>query len=254
MKIKFVIFLVFLSFSSCVRNLDNPVDPESSAYEPPSVTILQPGEGDTMKTTAVLVLWEGNNPRANEFRYRLVDYSDWTDWVTYNSALFDYLDDVNYRFEIEVRYKSQSDIKKFIRNFSVDAIKGPTLKFYRLRNVVSIDSEFTVGVWVEDVSRLKRVKFKIDFDNVRISLLSVDRGRYVSEKGFDQSVEFNASTNEVSTEFSGGISGSGEVIKLKFKGKDKGISYLEIKEIELRDENGELINPTQTERALVEIK
>ena len=253
MKIKFVIFLVFFSLSSCVRNLDNPVDPESSAYEPPSVTILQPEEGDTLTTNAVLVLWEGNNPRANEFRYRLIDYSNWTEWVTYNSVLFDYLDDVSYRFEIEVRYKSQSDIKKFVRNFSVDAIKGPTLKFYKLRNVVGIDSQFTVGVWVEDVSQLKRSKFKIDFDSVKLSLLSVDRGAYPSERGVEQTIAFNPSTREINTEFSGGISGSGEIIKLKFRGRDKGVSYLEMNGIEITDENGEIINP-QAERALVEIK
>ncbi len=254
MKIKFVVLLSLFSFSSCVRNLDNPVDPESEAYEPPSVTILQPGEGDTLTTNSVLILWEGNNPRANEFRFRLLDYSDWTDWTTYNSAFFDYLDDVGYRFEIEVRYKSQNDIRKFVRNFSVDAIKGPTLKFYKLKNVIGIDSQFTVGVWVEDVSGLKRAKFKIDFDSVKVSLLSVDRGGYASEKGIDQSFAFNPSTKEIITEFSGGISGSGEIIKLKFKGKDRGVSYLDLKEIELTGENGELVNPKPTERALIEIK
>ena len=165
MRLKFylVLILTFFFFSSCTREFNNPLDPESLAYTPPSVEIVKPFENETISSTAVTIMWVGNKPEANEYRFRLVDYSDWSEWTTATSASFDYLDDAEYTFEIEVRYKGHTDVRKFSRKFKVDAINGPTLKFYKLKNIVNLGGEFYVSVWVEEVINFKSVQVLFSF-------------------------------------------------------------------------------------------
>jgi len=266
MRLKFylVLILTFFFFSSCTREFNNPLDPESLAYTPPSVEIVKPFENETISSTAVTIMWVGNKPEANEYRFRLVDYSDWSEWTTATSASFDYLDDAEYTFEIEVRYKGHTDVRKFSRKFKVDAINGPTLKFYKLKNIVNLGGEFYVSVWVEEVINFKSVQFEVKFDKDKLSLLSVQKGNYVVSRGLDQIVvpdfslqkvldevnnsgKIGISTGVLATSGAGPVSlnGSGEIIKLKFRAKGGGHSYLKFENITMLNSNGDviLINP-----------
>lgn len=271
MRLKFLLVL-FLLFSSCTRQFDNPLDPESKAYVPPSVEIISPNEGELISSTSVTITWNGNRPDANEYRFRLLEYSDWSDWSAITSATFSYLDDVEYKFEIEVRYKGQNDVRKFARIFKVDAVKGPTLKFYKLRNVVSsLNQDFTIQVWIEEVNKFKSGSFKVYFNKNELTFLGVEKGDFIKNSGFEQMIvpDFSlqktideANNNgyvEITTEVLGtnpnlgSLSGSGDIIKLKFNVKANR-SYLELRDIELIDEGGNklVVNPTPS--AIVEVK
>ncbi len=272
---RFVLFplLLFLMIS-CVGEFKNPLDPESEAYEPPSVMITSgPAENEQINSTEVTFTWSGNKPGLNEFRYRLYGYSDeWSSWGTSTSARFDYLDDASYRFEIETRYRGGNDIRSVSRNFRVDAVKGPTLKLYKLKNLVQQGSEFTVQVWIEDISKFKTGSFRVEFDKSKISLVSVRNGDFVSSSGLGQIIVpdfsltdiINQANTKGSFEVTTGVlalnsavlslSGSGEIIKLSFKASSKGIGYIRLKDIDLRDESGNKINVLETPGAYVEVK
>lgn len=271
MKQKFF-FLLVLFFSSCVRQFDNPLDPESKFYSPPSVEITNPQEGEVINSTSVTINWNGNRPDANEFRFRLVNYSDWSNWTNITGATFDYLDDVEYTFEIEVRYKGQSEIRKSTRKFKVDGVRGPTLKFYKLRNVASsTGQEITVQVWVEDVNKFKSGSFKVYFDKSALVFTGLEKGDFVRQSGLEQIIlpDFNLqktideANNKGYVEVTTGVlatgsaltslSGSGDIVKLKFR-VNAVRSYLELRDIELLDENGNKINVNPTPSAIVEVR
>jgi len=156
------------------------------------------------------------------------------------------------------------DVRKFSRKFKVDAINGPTLKFYKLKNIVNLGGEFYVSVWVEEVINFKSVQFEVKFDKDKLSLLSVQKGNYVVSRGLDQIVvpdfslqkvldevnnsgKIGISTGVLATSGAGPVSlnGSGEIIKLKFRAKGGGDSYLKFENITMLNSNGDviLINP-----------
>ncbi len=267
----FIVVLFFLS--SCMKQFDNPLDPEGTAYTPPSVEITSPGENEIVNSTSVTVSWVGNRPEANEYRYRLIGYSDWSQWTTSTGVTFDYLDDVEYTFEIEVRYKGQNDVRRFSRKFKVDGIKGPTLKFYRLRNVLSsTNREFTLEVWIEEVNRFKSGSFKVYFNPNDVLLVSVSKGDYVVNSGFEQIIvpdfslqkTIDDANKEGYVEITTGIlaqtgqssvslSGSGDIVKLKFVAKALSGRF-ELRDIDLRDEDGNKINVTPTSDAIFEVR
>lgn len=255
-----------------MREFNNPLDPDSKNYISPSVEIISPQEGELINSTSLTVTWVGNKPEANEYRFRLVGYSEWSDWTNVTSVTFTYLDDGEYVFEIEVRYRGQNDIRKFVRSFKVDAVKGPTLKFYRLRNVVdSLGKDFTIQVWIEEVESFKRGSFKVYFNKSEILLMGVTKGDFVKGRGFEQVIapDFNLQGAideanergyvEIDTEIFAtnsdlsSLSGSGDIVKLKFKVRALR-SYLELRDIVLFGENGVKIDANPTPNAIVEVR
>ncbi|CUS76321.1 cohesin domain-containing protein [Candidatus Kryptobacter tengchongensis] len=273
MRLKFLFLsFIFFLFSSCKREFHNPLDPESPAYIPPSVEIVSPVENETINSTSVTILWFGNRPDVNEYRYRLIDYSDWSEWTNATSATFDYLDDVEYTFEIEVRYRGSTDVRRFSRKFKVDAVKGPTLKFYKLRNIVKLGNEFYISVWIEDINKFKSAGFKVDFNKDVLSFLSLQEGEFVLRSGLGQVIvpdfslqrfidEVNSKGEiEVTTGVFGNtsvgssLSGSGEIIKFKFKAKEIGEGYFELKDVNVLDEDGNSVMILQTPKAYVKVR
>ena len=275
MKLKFYLFLafVFLLLSSCAREFNNPLDPESSTYTPPSVEIVSPAENETVSSPTVTISWRGNRPDVNEYRFRLVGYSDWSEWTSAMSTTFDYLDDVEYVFEIEVRYRGRADVRKFSRKFRVDAVKGPTLKFYRLRNIVNLGSELYISVWIEDVNRFKSAGFKVKFRKDVLDFLSLQRGDFVSSSGLEQMIvpdfslqrvidEVNSKGEiEITTGVLGrtstgpfSLNGSGEIVGLRFRAKNMGEGYFELKNVSVLDEDGNFLAISPTPIAYVKVK
>jgi len=279
----FVAFLIFLS--SCTKKLENPLDPESSSYRPPSVEIVEgPREGETVSTNSVRFSWVGNTPNGNEFRYRLTGYKgnvaivyvDWTGWSEQTSVRFDYLDDLEYVFEVETRYKGTENSFRVSRRFSVNWVNGPTVKFFRLRNEVFQGDWFTVGVWIEDIQNFKSGVFKITFDKNRVELVGVESGSFPSENRLGQVIvpDFSSGDkiNEANSkgEFEVGtgvmlsgasfstdppyLSGSGEILKLTFRGKSTGQSSLNFSEVDLRDYSGNKVQVQQPVNGIVQVK
>ena len=81
MRCKPIVILIFLFLLGCEETVplrDNPLDDDSGYYEPPTISLLDIVNGDTLFSEAIEFTWEGNE-LVSEFRYRL-DSFPWSSW------------------------------------------------------------------------------------------------------------------------------------------------------------------------------
>ncbi|CUS96785.1 cohesin domain-containing protein [Candidatus Kryptobacter tengchongensis] len=235
------LILISIVIISCEKPQINPFDPASKNYIKPSVELISgPNEGEKVSSNNVTFVWKGNTDK-NEFRYKLVYRTaneviqDWTPWSDVTTATFNYLDDGKYSFIIETRYKGNPEATIFARNWEVEAIVGPAVKFYKLKNVVSLGSDFDIELWCEDVKNVRGTSFTLIFDKDNFKLNSVTKGSLPRSINIEQVVlpDFsnptivdNVNKNgkvEITTGFisEDGLSGTGSILKFNFKTLNK---------------------------------
>jgi len=283
MKIKILlpgIFLLGLSVLSISCNsgggvIDNP---------PPFLEIIDgPQENEVVPQDKVVFAWRGNGS-GYTYKYRLLSLDSdnfptiYQDWTTYSSSTTDVtysnLDEGKFRFEVQAKSGSvePAPIK---REFIIDAIKGPSLMFFKTKTTLSVGTADSIDVWMEDVTGLAGFSIVIAFDKTKLNLVSASSGAYVIQKRFQQITVPDLSDTtyvlksvnttgkiEIASAFltdlgsypNKSISGSGKILNLVFKGLAKGTTALEITSIDLRDENGNVINSNAPKSGVVEIK
>ncbi len=272
----FSLLLISLFALSCNTGgvVDNP---------PPFLEIIDgPKDSETLSKDKVVFAWRGNGS-GYSFKYRMLSldsdnfptvYQDWTNYSTATDVTFENLDEGKFRFEVQAK-SGNVEPAPLKREFFIDAIKGPSLMFFKTKTDISVGQKDSVGIWMEDVNGLAGFSVIIAFDKSKLNLVSASTGSYVIQKRFQQLTvpDFTDTTYvlrsvnqtgriEITSAFltdlgsfpNKSISGSGKILNLIFKGIAKGTTSLEITSIDLRDEKGVAISYNAPKNGIIEIR
>jgi hypothetical protein len=157
--------------------LSNPLDTLSSAFNKPVATITGgPSESQTITVSSVTFTWSGNID-AKEYSYNF-DASGWLAWSSQTSVSLDYLDEGQHSFSVRARHRNGTTIEQNPPqvNFTVDAVKGPSLMFNPRRIVASRGQTFTYDIKAEEVSLIYGAKMLIQYDPSIVNVTSIIAG------------------------------------------------------------------------------
>lgn len=277
-KILIVMFIILAGqylFLSCESPglIDNP---------PPFIEIIEgPSPNQVLSKDEVYFKWRGSSDDYL-FSYVLLildednvdtTYIDTTAWSAQNEVYFANLDEGVYIFKVWGRSGNleQSTYRKFI----VDAITGKTLMFYKKETHIGLNDTASISIWTENIDSLISMRTVVVFDKSRLELLSVQKSRFVERREFTQvllpgdlSVPGSALLKSINNTgkieiLSGflskngnqkGLSGSGSLVKLNFRGKRKGSALVEFTKIELVSADKSLIQPDLPKDATIIIE
>lgn len=214
---------------------DNPLDPESPDYVGPETSItFGPNEGEVRKNDTVTFSWSGNKGVV-EYSYRLTGpgslWGNWSAWSTDKSKTFSLLNEGEFAFEVKGRYSSETvDESPAKRSFTIDDIQGPALWLYPRQQKVLPTQEFDLVLIAEDVVDLMALYAQVSFNTNVFTLQSytvlssteggllykndgsiINLSDPVSQIGY---MKFNLA---VAGGDPVGVSGTGRVLKLRFK-------------------------------------
>jgi len=219
-------------------------------YVPPQVEVTSPGEGVVLSTSDVTVSWTGNEV-VESFMYRLLPDPRYREWreTTERGATFELLDeseDELYTFEIKALDGSGRESEVERRRFGVDAIHGPAL-WTKPRAVwvedFSLDPDFELWVMAEDVVDLLGGHIVLEFDRDKLKLREGIRpGEFILAKTDEARLVFlhtdllkanlegRLEVDIVALRKDGSpeVSGSGPILKLKFRAISPGNTYIEL--------------------------
>jgi hypothetical protein len=272
----FILFLAALFFTSCNQGsiVDNP---------PPFLEIVEgPLQGEILTLDLVRFVWRGSGTD-NKFRFRLLilDKDNFPtpifDWTAYSNAiteiLFSSLDEGKYRFEVQATSTGITPDPLY-REFYIDAVKGPTLLFYKNKTTINRNATTTIDVSMEDIQNLSAFNLVIGFDKSILSLQSVSGGQYIQQNRFQQivvpdftnksiladvnskgKIEINSALlMDVGSFPNKSVSGSGKIITLTFKGIGVGTTPLDFTYVDIRNSNGVKIPITTPKNGTVVVK
>lgn len=211
-----------------------------------------PKRDEVVTTDRVTFTWAGND-KGFKFKYILyfvkkdktLELIDSSSWGSLTRITFAYLDDGNYQFEVQGQFRGI--FSKVTRNFSVDAVKGPLLKFFKLRTITQLQDTFKVNLWIEDVNNLLTGDINIQFDRSYISIDSIsitdfsdfntaDRTGFIlpdwkmiKDKTNSSGVlSFTYGVKNNNSSSSEGISGSGGIVTLYLISKRTGTTAIKV--------------------------
>ena len=228
-----IFFLPAIFLLSCAEDFapDNPLDPENPEYIPPFVTITDgPQDGSTVSSSSVDFEWDGNEP-AMIFRYRKNDES-WSDWVSSKSKTFNYLDEGGYTVSVQGQYTTGDTSEVVSSSFTVDAVSGSAIRFYRLYTEASLGDQITLDIYAEEVVNLAGAEIVVEFDAESVYYQSVSPGDFFYLNGgemllFDTlTVDAGTGTLRLDAAVLGGepeyVSGTGVMASLVFQANGTG--------------------------------
>ena len=210
----------------------------------PDLTLLEHDCGETeCSSSSVTLSWEGNE-FASDYSYRLelseddvnnypfeVDtYKNWSDWSTETSVTLTYLDEGIYDFYVKSRFNIETEqgVATYItfEIDAIDAIAGPALRMYPLRQTVntSENATFDIYLYAEEIDPSTGFNVMLSYDppltytSYAIGYLFSNYELVYDEEAFvfeqvseDGKIQFSCVVSGTA-----GISGSGSLVKLTF--------------------------------------
>lgn len=249
---------------------------------PPFLEIISgPIQNEILNVDKVSFTWKGSGPDYT-YRYRLsaldgdnfpTTYLNWSSYSNITEVTFSNLDEGKFRFEVQGR-SSGVEPDPIKRDFIIDAVKGPSVLFYKTKTSIKLNGIDSIGLWMEDVNEFAGMSVVIAFDRSKMSLIGASAGQYVTSKKFNQVIVpdlYNSSVLqrvnqtgriELSTAILmdlgsfplTSISGSGKILNLVFKGISKGQSNIDITSLDLRDNTGKAISFNPPKNGIVVIE
>lgn len=211
-----------------------------------------PKKDEIISNDRVTFTWAGND-KGFKFKYILyfvkkdktLELIDSSSWGSLTRITFAYLDDGNYQFEVQGQFRGI--FSKVTRNFSVDAVKGPLLKFFRLRTITQLQDTFKLNLWIEDVNNLLTGDLNIQFDRTYLTIDSIsvtdfgdfniadrvgfilpDWGTIKDKTNTSGVLSFTYGVRNNNSSVSEGISGSGGIVTLYLVSKRTGTTVLKV--------------------------
>ena len=208
---------------------DNPEDKEKNPdYIAPETDIVSgPGEGEELTSHTVTFEFSGNE-NVQEYSYRLDD-EDWSAWQEVSTVTFEYLDEDDHSFQVMGRYnQDDEDETPAIRNFTVNAIQGPALRFFPRKINTTSGSTFSVEIYAEEVVDMMGVSLEISTSDIPVDIISyqiLDQdGDFLLQNGGnvitldEQDGTVSLVLNiAVSNSDPAGLSGSGAIVRMEME-------------------------------------
>jgi len=216
------IILLFLSCEDTVPLRDNPLDEDGGEYIPPTISLMDISDGDTLYSESIEFIWEGNELVA-EFRYKL-DSFVWTDWNESTSAILSYLDEGDHQLSVQSRYLNGDTSDVASVSFVVDAVGGPALMFYPRRHFAQSGETVTFQIIAEEVTNLMMSEIHLEYDPTMLEIMSISQGSFFQNGQnsiFLYEVNTGAGAVQINTTLLDGdapsVSGTGDLAELQVK-------------------------------------
>lgn len=238
-----------------------------------------PKDNQTVSEDKVSFFWSGSDD-SYEYKYKFyllkpngaLKLLDSTAWSVKTKVVFSSLDDGKYKFVVYGKYNGVTSSTS--RIFSVDAIKGPVLKFFKTKTVAALQDTINISLWMEDIDRFVAGNIQVLFANDYLRLTAVtgvnfddfkdasfsqlilpetDEAFYLKSNSsgiinFNTAVMMNAFSKTES------LSGSGSIIELKFIPLKAGTTQLIFSDLtKLKDQDDKVIKLNSFKEATVEI-
>jgi len=171
-----IVMIILIIGSGCEKidnpGFDNPLDPnpDNPDYVEPAVTPIEfPADG-TILNTHTVTFKVHLNETASAYQYQINE--SWSNWLTDTTFNLVYLDEGDYSLHLKARNIAGIEGSTILATtFTIDAVKGPALRFYPRYVSVQSNSNLSVEVIAEEVSNLSGLTVEIT-QNTNLELVS----------------------------------------------------------------------------------
>jgi hypothetical protein len=277
-QIKFIAFALFVVIVVMINSCKN-----SGLLDSPPAFIqftTGPQNNEVLFVDKVAFGWKGASSDYT-FRYRILSidgenfpstYLDWTVFSKTMEVSLNNLDEGKFRIEVEGRSGSLTETIK--REFSIDAVQGPSLLFFKTQTTLRVGLQDSIGIWMEDVDSLAAYSVVIVFDKSKVEFMGVRPGLYITQQKFKQIIVpdfadpdilnfvnttgrieiYTALLTDLGSYPNKSISGSGRILNLVFRGKARGTSGIEITSLSLKNPSRASIQFKPPKDGVIEVK
>ncbi len=273
----FYVFLAVFIFVGCNVITEpapperrNPIDPQNPNFQPPRAEIISgPSDNSTVTTHTVTFQWRGNQADSLMLFSFKLDNQNWSEWSQNKKVTYEYLDEGKHTFYVKAKYVNNIEQQTpTVINFTVDAVKGPSLMFVPRKSVVDKGSVFEVVIFAEEFVNFAGAKIVVNYDSSLLQLYNVEvykDTRSILLKNGGTIIDFvETETGKVimNIAVAGGnpnnVSGTGAIGSLRFKVKDNALSQrtniIFTNETVIRDSDNNKVQIKELVQGIVEIK
>jgi len=208
---------------------ENPYDSTATEHIPPQTTIIAgPEDNEVINNHTVTFQWTGNET-AKAYFYSL-DNQACDDWTSDTTATFELLDEGEHLFSVVSKTPAgEIEDNPPLRQFQIDAVQGPALRFFPRKVRVATNETFIVEVVVEEVTDLMGLYVELPLNPDGLEL--IDREIYLGTSDFLSKESQNILTVDVEdltnnllkitlgrvSDINAGVSGTGKIIQLTYR-------------------------------------